>query len=124
MKKPFIIIALLVSTWVVFDFLSGSSESEEKNGWTRLTGEDIANALNDRKLRYDGAWQEFFSNGRTLFYAAGESWGEWEVKGDRYCSKWSPDPGWNCYSLEKHLDGRLRFNNGFADPTEGRYTDR
>jgi hypothetical protein len=89
-------------------------------GWQRLEGDGITTALAARVLGYpDGTLQDFFADGRTLY---GESWGRWEVRGDRYCSQWPPSDRWTCYGVEQSgLD--IRFTDDAGVTTTGRYVD-
>jgi hypothetical protein len=89
-------------------------------GWQKLDGEGITSALAARVLGYpDGTLQDFFSDGRTL---QGESWGRWEVRGDRYCSQWPPSDRWSCYAVDQSgLD--IRFTDDAGHATTGRYVD-
>jgi hypothetical protein len=92
----------------------------QADGWTRLDGEGISNALTSRVLGYpDGTLQDFFSDGRTLY---SESFGRWEVRGDRYCSLWPPSERWACYVVDRNgLD--IRFTDDSGSETVGRYVD-
>jgi hypothetical protein len=92
--------------------------------WEPLKGAEIAAALTSRVLQYkDGAEQNFFADGRTLYAAgAGESWGRWWVAGDEYCSSWPPSDRPACYRVDvQGLD--LRFTGPGGDVTLGRYID-
>jgi hypothetical protein len=89
-------------------------------GWERLDGPGITAALAARVLGYpDGTLQDFFADGRTLY---GESWGQWEVRGDRYCSVWPPSDRWACHGVDRSgLD--IRFTDDAGATTVGRYVD-
>ena len=67
--------------------------------WQALSGPEIEEALDDRKLRYAAATQTFYKSGKTLYDAGRPSWGYWRIQGDRYCSQWPPNAGWDCYGL-------------------------
>jgi hypothetical protein len=88
--------------------------------WRALNGAEISAALTARVLQYgDGARQDFFADGRTL-YGEG-SWGSWRVQGDEYCSVWPPSDRWTCYSVEvRGLE--IRFSDG-GEPVVGKYVD-
>lgn len=90
------------------------------DGWARLAGDEITRALGSRVLGYpDGSLQDFFADGRTLY---GDSYGRWEVRGDRYCSQWPPSERWDCYVVDQSgLD--LRFTDDAGVATIGRYAD-
>ena len=90
--------------------------------WTSLTGEEIRQALSDRKLRYETAWQEFRASGRTLYNAGQDSWGYWRVEGNQYCSKWPPSDLWACYDMARSGD-RVRFSGSGDDVTDAVYAD-
>lgn len=94
-------------------------------GWERLDGPGIADALTARVLAYPddptpgGALQDFLADGRTLY---NDQWGRWEVRGDRYCSVWPPSDRWSCYDVDRQ--GRdIRFTSDGAETTVGRYVD-
>ena len=92
--------------------------------WRRLEDVGITAALSARVLQYeDGATQNFFTDGRTLYEAgAGESWGKWWVEGGQYCSTWPPSDVPACYTVEAQgLD--VRFTGKGGDVTVGRYVD-
>ncbi|MBD1205558.1 MAG: hypothetical protein H9533_15680 [Rhodobacteraceae bacterium] len=91
-------------------------------GWERLDGAGVRAALEGRALVYaDGTVQDFRADGRTLYGA--DSWGQWRVEGERYCSVWPPSDRWACYDLER--DGaRLRFLSDDGSETVGVYRDR
>jgi hypothetical protein len=92
--------------------------------WRALTGAEITAALTARVLAYDGATQNFFADGRTLYEAGGPSWGAWRVDGDRYCSQWPPRDAWDCYAVEAEARGLdLRFVGKGGEVTVGRYVD-
>ena len=83
-----------------------------------MTGEQIEAALNDTTLRYEeGQRQVFYASGKTLYDNGRPSWGNWQVRGDQYCSEWPPADGWACYDMD--TDGTtLRFigESGFITP--------
>jgi hypothetical protein len=103
--------------WVVVWMLAAGSAGAEE--WRMLSGAEITAALTARVVQYqDGARQDFFADGRTLY---GESWGRWRVEADQYCSQWPPSDRWACYGVEvSGID--LRFVAG-AEVTTGRYVD-
>ncbi|MEO0937044.1 MAG: hypothetical protein AAFY38_02700 [Pseudomonadota bacterium] len=87
--------------------------------WTKLTGPEIAEALTGRTLVWDDTTQDFRASGKTLYTHKGrDSWGNWEVRGDQYCSQWPPNSLWSCYDMTRS-GGRLRFiGAGAGDITE------
>ncbi len=105
-------IGVLVALWP----LAAAAE-----GWERLDGAGVRAALEGRALVYsDGMVQDFRADGRTLYGA--DSWGQWRVEGDRYCSVWPTSYRWACYDLER--DGaRLRFLSDDGSETVGVYRD-
>ncbi|MEM6373173.1 MAG: hypothetical protein AAF727_10400 [Pseudomonadota bacterium] len=100
--------------------------------WVALTGEEVAAALTGRTLVYldrqDAArtvdtTQDFRASGKTLYTFKGrDSWGNWRIEGDQYCSQWPPNDLWACYGLERQGD-RLRFVGERDDITEAIYAD-
>ncbi len=86
--------------------------------WVALDDAGIAAALTDARVAYDGAWQEFYASGRTLYNAGRDSWGYWAPRGGRYCSQWPPADGWACYDVERAGD-RVRFIGDSGEITEG-----
>ena len=93
-----------------------------QDAWAPLTGEEVREALTDRKLQYASAWQEFRASGRTLYNAGQDSWGYWRLENDQYCSMWPPSDLWACYRVEGN-EGGVRFIGQSGDITEGVYTD-
>ena len=91
--------------------------------FTDLDGAGVRAALEGRKLVYDsGARQDFRASGKTLYNAGQDSWGNWRVQGDQYCSEWPPSDLWACYDLQ--TDGEvIRFIGEAGDITDGRYVD-
>jgi len=108
--RRFALLALLI--W------PGSGIAAE--GWTRLSGDEIRQALTGRTLQYDSAWQDFRASGKTLYNAGADSWGNWQVQDDQYCSQWPPNDLWACYAMERNGDA-LRFVGTGDDITEAYY---
>jgi hypothetical protein len=100
--------------------LAGPVAAEE---WQVLSGAQVRDALAARVLGYaDGATQNFFADGRTLYEKGSPSWGRWRVEGDRYCSVWPPSDRWACYGVERRgID--IRFSADGGAQTVGRYVD-
>lgn len=88
--------------------------------WQVLDGAAITTALTARVLAYpDGTLQDFMADGRTLY---GDQWGQWQVRGDRYCSSWPPSDRWDCHDLA--ASGlRVRFTSDSGAETVGHYAD-
>lgn len=93
--------------------------------WQVLRGQQVRAALEGRKLVHaGGAVQDFRASGRTLYNAGRDSWGNWRVEGDQYCSQWPPSDLWACFDLLVAPDaGGLRFVGASGDVSEGRYSD-
>lgn len=92
--------------------------------WEVLRGDEVRAALAARVLAYpDGATQDFFQDGKTLYESDGTpSWGRWRVEGDQYCSQWPPSDSWACYGVERNgID--IRFTSPGGSVTVGRYVD-
>jgi len=99
--------------------VAGSAAAED---WRSMSGAEISEALTGKTLAYEVAWQEFRVSGQTLYNAGRDNWGYWRVEGDRYCSQWPPQGGWDCYNLES--DGHdVRFVESNGDVTIGRFVD-
>lgn len=88
--------------------------------WTALSGAEIRQALEGRKLQYASAWQDFRASGRTLYNAGHDSWGYWRIEDDQYCSQWPPSDLWSCYKIDRKGD-KLRFVGQGDDITEADY---
>ena len=101
--------------------LSGPALAE---AWRVLDDSGIRAALAARVLRYeDGATQNFFQDGRTLYEAGGgESWGKWWVEGGQYCSSWPPSDVAACYGVAAQ-GLEVRFTSTGGTVTVGRYQD-
>ena len=108
---------ITVALAILLGFTSTLAAAED---WKRLDGPGITAALAARVLGYpDGKLQDFFADGRTLY---GESWGRWEVRGDRFCSQWPPSDRWTCHAVDQSgLD--IRFTDDAGVTTIGRYID-
>lgn len=92
--------------------------------WQRLDDAAITASLSARVLQYEnGATQNFFTDGRTLYEAgSGESWGKWWANGGLYCSTWPPSDVPACYTVEASgID--IRFTDSSGSVTTGRYVD-
>ncbi|MEM9715360.1 MAG: hypothetical protein AAF826_02475 [Pseudomonadota bacterium] len=86
--------------------------------WVAMSGDDIQASLTDIRLEYEGAWQEFYLSGRTLYNAGRDSWGAWRVEGDRYCSQWPPNSSWACYDMSRKGE-MLRFTDPKGNNSDG-----
>ena len=87
--------------------------------WQRLDGAGVTQALTGAKVTYkSGATQDFRASGRTMYHAGSDSWGNWRVESDQYCSQWPPSDLWACYDLEVAGD-RLQFIGSTGDITGG-----
>lgn len=103
---------------IAFALLAGPAWAD----WIALTGPQIQQALEGRRLHYDNAWQDFRASGRTLYNAGRDSWGYWAVRGDQYCSQWPPGERWDCYDMQRK-DDMLRFVAGDGSFTDGTYAE-
>jgi len=94
------------------------------DGWIPMTGAEITEALTGRTLTWMDTTQDFRASGKTLYIHKGrESWGNWEVRGDQYCSQWPPNSLWACYDMDRSGE-RLRFiGSGKDDITDTVYAD-
>lgn len=91
-----------------------------EEAWTRMDGDEIRQALTGRVLQYEIAWQDFRASGKTLYNAGADSWGNWQVRDDQYCSQWPPNDLWACYAMDRKGDA-LRFVGTGDDITEAHY---
>jgi hypothetical protein len=56
-----------------------------------------------------GPWQQYFNaNGETVYKSADNAAtiGEWNVKGDKFCSIWPPSEHWVCYAVTGDLEAK------------------
>jgi hypothetical protein len=102
--------------------LVATPASSEEGPWAPMSGPEITQALTDRTLQYENAWQDFRPSGRTLYNAGRDSWGYWAVRDDQYCSLWPPSDLWACYTMTQRGDA-LRFIGEAGDITEATYRD-
>ena len=51
-----------------------------------------------------------------------ESWGEWRVDDNQYCSQWPPQGLWACYHMDRSGD-KIRFIGTGDDITVGTYVE-
>jgi hypothetical protein len=73
----------------------------------RLGGQAAEKLLNDTTvyatpLAPDGWRQSFSKGGQTTYVDTGgvKTYGQWMVRGDKYCSVWPPSDRWVCYEVE------------------------
>ena len=92
--------------------------------WRQLSGDEIREALTDQTVDYEAAWQRFNASSKTPYNAGQDSWGNWDVRGDAYCSEWPPQSAWVCYDVDLDADGQMvRFRGAGNDVTEGRFRE-
>ncbi len=108
--------------FALFVLLICAFPAAAEDGWVVMSGDEIQDALTDRKLQYASAWQEFRASGRTLYNAGEDSWGYWAVRDDQYCSLWPPSDLWACYTMSRRGD-ELRFIGESDDITDAVYAD-
>ena len=104
------------AVWVGISPLA-NAESET---WVALDDAGISKALVGRTLEYANAWQDFRASGKTLYNAGSDSWGNWRVEADHYCSQWPPRDLWDCYKVEQSGD-QIKFIGRHGDETIGTY---
>ena len=76
--------------------IAGGAAAEERP----LAGNEIAALLPTIVALGTGTRQTFSAAGATTYSQGGrDSFGSWEVRGDRYCSRWPPADGWACYDV-------------------------
>jgi hypothetical protein len=107
-------------TSVILALIPGLAMAED---WQPLRGDQVRAALEGRNLVYDsGAKQDFHASGRTLYNAGRNSWGNWRVEGDQYCSQWPPSDLWACYDLLLAPNERqVRFVGNSGEVTDAAY---
>ncbi|MEP2530973.1 hypothetical protein [Shimia sp.] len=86
--------------------------------WKQATEAEIADFLTGRVVEYASAWQKFYSSGRTLYHAGPDSWGNWLLRDDQYCSRWPPSGLWDCYEVWLKTPNNIRFVG-----TDGSHSD-
>ena len=65
-----------------------------------LDGAAITALLTGHVVAYeDGSKQTFKAGGETVYDNGRLSSGQWQVRGDRYCSVWPPSDQWACYDV-------------------------
>lgn len=76
-----------------------------------LNGKAIEPLLNDNTvyglpLAPDSWRQSFAKDGETIYMDASgaKTFGQWLVRGDKYCSLWPPSDRWACYEMENGTD--------------------
>lgn len=87
--------------------------------WEILDGPGIAAALAARVVQYpDGASQNFFADGRTLYEGPGAIWGRWWVQGGQVCAVWPQSYRWTCSGVARR-GLQVRFGAALV----GQYVD-
>ena len=108
----------------LFVVLSSEALAEESAEFRPMDGNMITQTLTGQVLDYDGAWQDFRASGKTLYNAGHDSWGNWSVRGDQYCSQWPPNDLWACYDMQMRVTAHgvteLRFIDAFDSEIIGR----
>lgn len=76
-----------------------------------LDAKTIERLLNDTTVyglppARDSWRQSFAKNGETIYMdaAGAKTFGQWLVRGDKYCSLWPPSDRWVCYRMESGVD--------------------
>lgn len=92
--------------------------AQEQEDWRKLSGPEITDALIGLTLEYDNAWQDFRASGKTLYNAVADSWGNWRVENDQYCSQWPARDFWNIYDVAVFED-QVRFTGAYDDVSFG-----
>ncbi len=72
-----------------------------------------AQTFADRVVDWEFGEQHFYATGRTRDRLITDSWGWWEVRGERLCMLWPPAEDWDC--PETTITGdtlRLEFSDG------------
>ncbi|MFV2003435.1 MAG: hypothetical protein ACC619_10700 [Paracoccaceae bacterium] len=98
---------------------AGGAAAQE---WQPMSGAEIGEMLTDNRLTYDGAVQDFYASGRTLYNAGRDSWGSWQVRAGQYCSLWPPVDRWDCYDMTRAGDA-VQFIDARGNITEGRLAE-
>ena len=65
----------------------------------------ITALLTEKTVVGDRWRQHFHADGRTAYAAdQHDSMGIWQVRGDRYCSRWPPSEHWACYDMTSRTE--------------------
>lgn len=99
-------------------FTASGATAQQAAGWTSLSGDEIKSNLIGAVLDYPNAWQDFRGSGKTLYNAGADSWGNWRIDADRYCSQWPPRDLWDCYDVALRGD-EVRFTDAFGEASIG-----
>ncbi len=92
------ILALMTSAALAAERPLKGSEIDALIKGNTVTGENI-----------NGIWKQYFdANGQTTYLAPEKppTLGEWNVQGDRFCSKWPPNDNFVCYDVTGDLDAK------------------
>jgi len=98
--------------------LANFCSADQEKGWQELNGVEIEKVLTGITLDYAFTWQDFRASGKTLYNAGADSWGNWRVEGNQYCSQWPPRDLWDCYWVLRAGD-HIRFTGKHGDITDG-----
>ncbi len=93
-------------------------------GWKRLKGIDLHNAIVARRMRFaDGGEQSFAEDGTMRLAGQTIEHGYWKTDDkDRLCQDWRPQDEWVCVKVERKEDGRqLRFIDAEGTVTVATY---
>jgi hypothetical protein len=103
---------------LVVSFAAVSVAAQGTGDWVALSAEGIKSTLTGAVLDYPNAWQDFRASGKTLYNAGQDSWGNWRVDANQYCSQWPPRDLWDCYDVARN-GGEIRFTGAQGDETIG-----
>ncbi|MGB8818535.1 MAG: hypothetical protein WCC66_11505 [Rhizobiaceae bacterium] len=101
---------------LAFGFLAFLASATPIAAAEMLTGPQIEPALNGVTIWYEplsarSARQFFNKNGETPYVDAkgSKTYGQWSVRGDKYCSLWPPSDHWTCFEVERETraDGNV-----------------
>ncbi|MEP5151846.1 hypothetical protein [Planktotalea sp.] len=106
---PLLLVTLLVPA---------AALAQENETWTALDGDQIKEVFVGVVLDYPNAWQDFRASGKTLYNAGEDSWGNWRVESDQYCSQWPPRDLWDCYDVARRGDD-IRFTDAQGNHSIG-----
>jgi hypothetical protein len=81
--------------------MAGAAQADS----AKLDGAAITALLAGHEVTYaDDSKQSFASDGGTVYTKDRPSTGQWQVRGDQYCSVWPPSDHWACYDVTQDAE--------------------
>ena len=108
---------------ICFGMAAAAAQADERP----LKGPEIDALISGNTVtgqNINGIWKQFFNvNGETIYVAPEKppSYGEWNLQGDKFCSKWPPSDHYVCYVVTGDLDAKPKMITWIAGGSGTKY---